>query len=271
MKCTAHHVDYCPTCNGEQLPQPFAASFEGYNPDPENLANWPNTVSVEAVEGYDPTFTDQTSDADMKYADYGEVRQLVQIDTNYKDTRESEYPVRLTRADAVRLAAAILQATDDTFDLSRCGQLRAAEATDLLQALEDVDIWLIELRSHALVDLVDEIHGTDKNAEEGGEGEAPESKGPPVPAPPTEEPDQDEPSLTVEQQFADALGEVFPATLHEIAMSDAYGALKHKVISRCQATGETPTQVLGTVSTSDREFVPNANDPAAFLASRIEP
>ena len=75
---------------------------------------------------------------------------------------------------------------------------------------------------------------------------------------------------TLEQQFADALGAMFPAALHEIAMSEAYGAVKYKVIQRCQATGETPRQVLATVSARDRAFVPNANDPAAFLASRIE-
>jgi hypothetical protein len=75
---------------------------------------------------------------------------------------------------------------------------------------------------------------------------------------------------TLEQQFGDALGAMFPRDLHEIASSDAYSALKYKVLHRCQASGETPTQVLTTVSSSDRAFVARANDPAAFLASRIQ-
>ncbi|WP_344858050.1 hypothetical protein [Amycolatopsis ultiminotia] len=80
----------------------------------------------------------------------------------------------------------------------------------------------------------------------------------------------DEPSRTLEQQLADALGAVFPTDLHEIASSEAYGALKYKTLQRCQDTGETPRQVLDSISARDRAFVPDANDPAAFLASRID-
>jgi hypothetical protein len=85
---------------------------------------------------------------------------------------------------------------------------------------------------------------------------------------PTE--DAGEVSFTLEQQFGDALGAMFPRDLHEIASSDAYGALKYKVLHRCQDTGETPAEVLATVSATDRAFVANANNPSAFLASRIE-
>ncbi|MEV0066120.1 hypothetical protein [Amycolatopsis sp. NPDC050768] len=77
-------------------------------------------------------------------------------------------------------------------------------------------------------------------------------------------------SRTLEQEFADALGEMFPRDRHTIASSDAYGALKYKVLDRCQATGETPTQVLASVSSNDRAFVRRADNPAAFLASRVD-
>ena len=147
---------------------PFVASFEGWTPDPHDLEQWPNSVRVGSVESYDSTFTGEVTDEDLKYADFGEVRHLVEIDTNYKPTRDGEHPVRLTRLTA-----------------------------------------------------------------------------------------------------ADALGAMFPNELHEIASSDAYGALKYKVLHRCQRTGETPRQVLDTVGAGDRGFVGRANDPAAFLASRI--
>jgi hypothetical protein len=52
--------------------------------------------------------------------------------------------------------------------------------------------------------------------------------------------------------------------------SDAFGALNFTVHRRCQETGETPTQVLNSVSVDDLAFAPAADDPAAFLASRIE-
>ncbi|MEU4674474.1 hypothetical protein AB0F91_42585 [Amycolatopsis sp. NPDC023774] len=74
---------------------------------------------------------------------------------------------------------------------------------------------------------------------------------------------------TLEQEFAAALGEMFPRDVHVITSADAYGALEYKVLDRCQETGETPTQVLASVSAGDRAFVSRANDPAAFLASRI--
>ncbi|QFU90944.1 hypothetical protein [Amycolatopsis sp. YIM 10] len=85
--------------------------------------------------------------------------------------------------------------------------------------------------------------------------------------PPAEE---DAHSEKLEQQFTHALGDMFRgALLLEISSSDAYGALKYKVLQRCQATGETPEQVLDSISYADRTFAAEANDPAAFLASRV--
>ncbi|OXM49561.1 hypothetical protein CFP71_29900 [Amycolatopsis thailandensis] len=137
------------------VPSPaFSTCFEGWTPNPDDLEQWPNSVRVEVVEGYDPTFTGEVTDKEMEYADCGEERQLVEIDTNYKPTRDSEYPVRLTRCDAVKLAAALLEAAEDTFHYSRCGRLRPAEAKDLLDAIRDTEHQLSELRDHAPNDLL---------------------------------------------------------------------------------------------------------------------
>jgi hypothetical protein len=132
--------------------EPYSASFEGYT---AHADDWPNTVRVEAVTGYDPRNEADQFDADT-FADnqLGE-RGLVEIDTNYKATRPGEHPVRLTRADAVQLAGAVLQATDDTFHYLRCGRLRPSEAAELLRALQHVEYQLTELREHALGDLLD--------------------------------------------------------------------------------------------------------------------
>lgn len=53
-----------------------------------------------------------------------------------------------------------------------------------------------------------------------------------------------------------------------IIASGAFGALAYKVSRCCQE--ETPAQVLNSVSADDRAFALHADDPAAFLASRIE-
>lgn len=135
-------------------PVTYSASFEGFNPNPDDPENWPNTVAVEAVEGYDPTVAGEVTDADLDYADFGEVRQLVEVDTNYKSTRTSEYPVRLTRGEAVKLAGALLEAVEDTFHASRCGRLRPAEAKDLIDVIRETEYQLSELREHALFDLL---------------------------------------------------------------------------------------------------------------------
>ncbi|WP_103348699.1 hypothetical protein [Amycolatopsis sp. CA-128772] len=270
--------------------RPFSASFEGWTPDPEDLEQWPNSVRVEVVEGYDSTFTGEVTDDDLNHADYGETRQLVEIDTNYKPTRDGQHPVRLTRGDAARLAATVLGAIGDTFTSRHLGSLRAGEAVDLMLALETVATTLQRVRFSALADLAEELEPADADedttgpdlAEAAESGEVPVSK--PIPAlaaPAGERGEQEspaadgdeaegEPELTVEQQFADALGAVFGKDVRAIARSDAYGALKYKVLARCEDTGETPRQVLDTISADDRAFISRANDPAALLASRVD-
>ena len=64
---------------------------------------------------------------------------------------------RLTRIDAIALAGAVLQATEDTFHFSRCGRLRAVEAKEVLVAIQDVDLRLNQLREHALADLLNGV------------------------------------------------------------------------------------------------------------------
>ncbi|MEV0066660.1 hypothetical protein [Amycolatopsis sp. NPDC050768] len=273
--------------NEYQPPARFSAAFEGFSHNPDDLDFWPNSVRVDAVEGYDPTLTATDVEAELEYADRAESRQLVEVDTNYKPTRDSDHPVRLTRVDAVEFATAVIRATEDTFHWMRCGRLRPVEARDLLAAVTNAEYALAELRDHALEDLLRGTGLADDPADAVGDAEAgddgdqesghvPVSK--PIPAlaaqPEAEasEPEADAGELewTLEQAFADALGGMFPRELHEIASSDAYGALKYKVCQRCQETGETPAQVLAAVSPSDRVFVARANDPAAFLASRID-
>jgi hypothetical protein len=264
-----------------QPPESHKASFESYVKDEGFTVG--NTVTVEAVEGYDPDVTGEGTEADEGFADYGELRYLVEIDTNYKATRTSDYPVRLARTDAAGLAAAILRATEDTFHFARWGRLRPIEAMELLDALREVEHQLSEIREHALGDLCTGVGlGTDPQSDapeyDPGHRNQPHTTTEPAHTPPADdtadgrEPvlDDSEPPETLEQHFADALGALFPAALHEIASSDAYGALKYKVIQRCQDTGETPRQVLNSISPRDRAFAPNANNPAAFLASRID-
>jgi hypothetical protein len=57
------------------------------------------------------------------------------------------------------------------------------------------------------------------------------------------------------------------AVIHD---SDALGALAYKVNRRCQEIGETPLRVLSSTDPDDGAFAPNAADPAAFLASRVD-
>ncbi|HJQ46888.1 MAG TPA: hypothetical protein VJ870_11285 [Amycolatopsis sp.] len=156
MKCIAHNTEYCTTCHAAPVFQPFRTSFQGWTANPDSLDEWANTVTVEAVTGYDPAAEEAARgqlDLD-EHADSGGDRELVEIDTNYKATRPGQHPVRLTRTDAARLAAAILEATEDTFHYTRCGRLRPADATDLLAAIRDVEFQLSELRDHALTDLL---------------------------------------------------------------------------------------------------------------------
>ncbi|TNC20900.1 hypothetical protein [Amycolatopsis alkalitolerans] len=294
MKCIAHNVEYCQTCNTTPAFEPFRASFEGWTANPDSLDDWPNTVTVEAVTGYDSPAEEAASAAgelDLdEYADAAGGLELVEIDTNYKATRPGQHPVRLTRTDAARLAAAILEATEDTFHYTRCGRLRPADAKELLAAIREVEHQLSELRDHALTDLLI-VTGLDTDwmqdvvdnaragkaeqheeaaaegrhpATEAGQGAGPET---PVPAWRGSWPAD---TSSFDTQFADALHELYPDAVSVFAKAAALGALAYKVNRRCQETGETPLHVLTSLDPGDRAFALNANDPAAFLASRIE-
>jgi hypothetical protein len=126
---------------------PYTQAFQGIASGGE----WANSVSVTTVGMYDPTAEHPQEEADWA-ADFAD-RQLVRVDTNYKSTRPGAHPVDLSRPDAVRYAAAVLEAIEDTFHNARVGELRAAEAAELLTVLADVDAALSNLREHALFDL----------------------------------------------------------------------------------------------------------------------
>jgi hypothetical protein len=140
--------------------KPFQASFYGYEAGDDD---WGNSVSIETVTVYDPELDSAIQDDPARAADEAEWaadydgRQLVRIDTNYKPTRPGEHPVDLSRPDAARFAAAVLEAIEDTFHHARVGQLRPQEAADLLSVLTGVDCALARLREHALGDLVQRV------------------------------------------------------------------------------------------------------------------
>jgi hypothetical protein len=130
---------------------PYEKSFEGTAPDGEWRAN---AVTVTTVAVHDPT--ERPEEEAEWAADHGD-RRLVRVDTNYKATRPGEHPVDLSRPDAVRLAATVLEAIEDTFHHGRVGELRAVEAAQLQGVLDEVDYALAALRSHALGDLCKRI------------------------------------------------------------------------------------------------------------------
>jgi hypothetical protein len=189
--------------------------------------------------------------------------------------------VRLTRADAMKFAAAVLRTTGDTFHYHRCGQLRPAEAAELLQALREIEVELDEIREHALADLLDGTGlGDDQPEPERASSDDLSATGAPDTKPAATEPAEAEApapreaqlttALPLAEQFTDAISSMFADVQPDLTSSEAFGALRYKVISRCQETGETPKQVLTTISVDDRMFaISRANDPAAFLASRI--
>jgi hypothetical protein len=140
---------------------PYLAVFEAFvGTGEQDLtdpgAAWPNTVTVDAAVGYDPA-GDLPDTHSAGYADVGQVRHLVEIDTNYKPGRQSEHPVQLTRVDAVGLAAAILRAVEGTFDFNRAGCLRRVEGIEVLDALGELDAVLAEVRGHAVGDIAGDI------------------------------------------------------------------------------------------------------------------
>ncbi len=94
-----------------QPPEPFQASFEGYVEMPDDVAN---TVTVSATTYYELNVPDQEDEDCEFYADAAGARELVTIDTNYKPTRPGAHPVHLHRTDAIRLAAALIDAAHKT-------------------------------------------------------------------------------------------------------------------------------------------------------------
>lgn len=133
--------------------RPFTASFEGWTPDPDDLTLWPNTVTVETVEDCATTVTGTLAAGEDVYADRGNCRHLVEVDTNYKPGRTGQHPVRLTRVDALQFAEAVLNAVTDTFNAHRAGTLRPAEARGLLPFVREVAAALERLREQATADL----------------------------------------------------------------------------------------------------------------------
>ncbi|RSN28781.1 hypothetical protein DMC61_19790 [Amycolatopsis sp. WAC 04169] len=87
---------------------------------------------------------------------------------------------------------------------------------------------------------------------------------------PADETNAPEPEGTPGAQLAAALHVMFPEDFFAIAEADAYGALKHKVLTNCEINNTTPREVLEAIDPEDRAFAAKADDPAAFLASRIE-
>lgn len=148
--------------------QPFHAELYGFAVGDD----WANSLAVDVVSLYDPELDDaaaadpvRADDEATWVADHVE-RHLVQLDTNYKPTRPGPHPVRLTRPASVRLAATLLRAVGDTFESCRVGELRTAEAIELLRALSDVDEALLELRAHAVEDLARRLRLTGARSRE---------------------------------------------------------------------------------------------------------
>ncbi|MFD8500131.1 hypothetical protein [Amycolatopsis sp. NPDC059657] len=254
MRCIAHNIDYCIPCNSWPTIKPFSTSFEGYTANPEDPQQWPNSVSVEAVEGTGPTLETGVSDVETDYADVADVRQLVEIDTNYKPGRKSEHPVRLTRAAAVKLAAALLEATDDTFHYTRCGPLRPSEAKELLYALSAVEYQLTEIREHALGDLLVGV-GLAGDSDEATEPSATDSIAS-VPVHP--------------DSLAGAIAAMFPAVAADMKDSPVFGLLNGAVSRVCREQGITARQVFESIDVADREFAQcHSVDAASFLLRRL--
>jgi hypothetical protein len=76
---------------------------------------------------------------------------LVNVDTNYKDTRRGEHPVNLSMVDAVKAARALVEASARAY--GRMIDDDPAQSWDLLSALSAVDAEVSDLRDSLLLDL----------------------------------------------------------------------------------------------------------------------
>lgn len=108
-----------------------AEVFESIKIDPGDEFEIQNTLSIEHVE----------------YSD----APLVRVDTNYKSTRTSEYPVDLSLLDAVKASAALVRETLAAYDKDL--EYNPKLAWDLLRELLLVDAGVIELRELLLTNV----------------------------------------------------------------------------------------------------------------------
>ncbi|MFC9250634.1 hypothetical protein [Amycolatopsis thailandensis] len=68
----------------------------------------------------------------------------------------------------------------------------------------------------------------------------------------------------------DALRGQFPAELaKEVERADAFGAVVYRVREFAREHDLAPFEVLAAISPEDKEFTGRADDPAAFLASKV--
>jgi hypothetical protein len=79
-----------------------------------------------------------------------------------------------------------------------------------------------------------------------------------------------EETLPWEDRVGFALATVFPAAVaRDILAAEAFGALVFRVREHAQATGLPPAAVLARLDVDTRLFAAQADEPAAFLASRV--
>jgi hypothetical protein len=58
-------------------------------------------------------------------------------------------------------------------------------------------------------------------------------------------------------------------TVTEILNSEAFGALVYRVRQHCRVTGDQVADVFRALDERHLDFVPDADDPAAYLAAKI--
>lgn len=121
---------------------PQATVFDGFTRDANDLEQWGNCLIIETVEDEAPE---------------GGHLSLVRVETNYKPHGRvgGEYPVRLTHPDALRAAAALVEAVLDGIWSSAIEESGPTKGTAvaLLQTLQSVDEGVAQLRGQLLADL----------------------------------------------------------------------------------------------------------------------
>lgn len=109
------------------------------------------------AEVFESTTTDQGDDAlgihntlSIEYPEYSD-EPVVRVDTNYKATRTSDYPVDLSLVDAVKASAALLRVALEAYDHNPEDNPKLA--WDLLRELLVVDNDVSELRELLTINL----------------------------------------------------------------------------------------------------------------------